>query len=159
LAAADDPKPLKPYYDKNPNHLVAIRQLPKSTGWCAFPGDNGIKITDVIKNHLQSIMAQKAKRCGATADGQGRASAVAQSVLTRHLPAQKDDGRRSRCSLSMVEPQPGIHPGLLGVKPQDAVGDNTTEQHGGDHAEREQLGAVHGITRRASHVRPRAASG
>ena len=28
--------------------MVAIRQLPKSTGWYAFPGDNGIKITDVI---------------------------------------------------------------------------------------------------------------
>jgi multiple sugar transport system substrate-binding protein len=61
LAAADDPKLLKPYYDKNPNHLVAIRQLPKSTGWYAFPGDNGIKITDVIKDHLQSVVAQKAK--------------------------------------------------------------------------------------------------
>jgi multiple sugar transport system substrate-binding protein len=61
LAAADDPKLLKPYYEKNPNHLVAIRQLPKSTGWYAFPGDNGIKITDVIKDHLQSVVAQKAK--------------------------------------------------------------------------------------------------
>ncbi|MBL6615068.1 MAG: ABC transporter substrate-binding protein [Reyranella sp.] len=61
LAAADDPKLLKPYYDKNPNHLVAIRQLPKSTGWYAFPGDNGIKITDVIKDHLQSVVSQKAK--------------------------------------------------------------------------------------------------
>lgn len=61
LAAADDPKLLKPYYDQNPNHLVAIKQLPKSTGWYAFPGDNGIKITDVIKDHLQSVVAQKAK--------------------------------------------------------------------------------------------------
>jgi multiple sugar transport system substrate-binding protein len=61
LAAADDPKLLKPYYDKNPNHLVAIKQLPKSTGWYAFPGDNGIKITDVIKDHLQSVVSQKAK--------------------------------------------------------------------------------------------------
>jgi multiple sugar transport system substrate-binding protein len=61
LAATEDPNLLKPYYDKNPNHLVAIRQLPKSTGWYAFPGDNGIKITDVIKDHLQSVVAQKAK--------------------------------------------------------------------------------------------------
>jgi multiple sugar transport system substrate-binding protein len=61
LAAADDPKLLKPYYEKNPNHLVAIKQLPKSTGWYAFPGDNGIKITDVIKDHLQSVVSQKAK--------------------------------------------------------------------------------------------------
>ena len=61
LAATEDPNLLKPYYDKNPNHLVAIRQLPKSTGWYAFPGDNGIKITDVIKDHLQSVVSQKAK--------------------------------------------------------------------------------------------------
>jgi multiple sugar transport system substrate-binding protein len=61
LAAADDPKLLKPYYDKNPNHLVAIKQLPHSTGWYAFPGDNGIKITDVIKDHLQSVVAQRAR--------------------------------------------------------------------------------------------------
>ncbi len=61
LAAADDPKLLKPYYDRNPNHLVAIKQLPRSTGWYAFPGDNGIKITDVIKDHLQSVVSQKAK--------------------------------------------------------------------------------------------------
>jgi len=61
LAAAEDPALLKSYYAKNPNHLVAIRQLPKSTGWYAFPGDNGIKITDVIKDHLQSVVAQRAK--------------------------------------------------------------------------------------------------
>lgn len=61
LAATEDPKLLKSYYEKNPNHLVAIRQLPRSTGWYAFPGDNGIKITDVIKDHLQSVVSQKAK--------------------------------------------------------------------------------------------------
>ena len=61
LAVADDPKYLKAYYEKNPNHMVATKQLPKSTGWYAFPGDNGIKITDVIKDHLQSVVSQKAK--------------------------------------------------------------------------------------------------
>jgi multiple sugar transport system substrate-binding protein len=35
--------------------------LPKSTGWYAFPADNGTKITDVIKDHLQSVVAQKPK--------------------------------------------------------------------------------------------------
>jgi len=61
LKATEDPNLLKPYYEKNPNHLVAIRQLPKATGWYAFPGENGLKITDVIKDHLQSVVAQKAK--------------------------------------------------------------------------------------------------
>src|SRR5262249_39982509 len=31
LAAAEDSNLLKPYYEKSPNHLVAIRQLPQST--------------------------------------------------------------------------------------------------------------------------------
>ena len=41
--------------------MVAIKQLPRSTGWYALPGDNGIKITDVIKDHLQSVVSQKAR--------------------------------------------------------------------------------------------------
>jgi len=27
------------------------------TGWYAFPGENGLKITDVINDHLQSIVS------------------------------------------------------------------------------------------------------
>jgi multiple sugar transport system substrate-binding protein len=38
-----------------------MKQLPKATGWYAFPGENGLKITDVIKDHLQSVVAQKAE--------------------------------------------------------------------------------------------------
>jgi multiple sugar transport system substrate-binding protein len=61
LKVADDPALLKDFYAANPNHLVAMKQLPKATGWYAFPGENGLKITDVIKDHLQSVVAQKAE--------------------------------------------------------------------------------------------------
>lgn len=47
---------LKEFYAKNPNQAVALSQLSYLTGWYAFPGDNGLKITDVIKDRLQSIM-------------------------------------------------------------------------------------------------------
>ena len=48
---------MKDFYQKNPNHYTAVRQLPYLTGWYAFPGDNGLKITDVIKDHLQSVVS------------------------------------------------------------------------------------------------------
>ena len=47
---------LKDFYVKNPNNFTAVSQLPLLTKWYAFPGDNGLKITDVIKDHLNSIV-------------------------------------------------------------------------------------------------------
>jgi multiple sugar transport system substrate-binding protein len=58
---AKDPKMLGEFYNQNPNHRVAIGQLPSMTAWYAFPGENGLKITDVIKDHLQSVVNQSAK--------------------------------------------------------------------------------------------------
>lgn len=57
---ANDPKLLKPFYERHPNHLTAIKQLPVLTGWYAFPGENGLKITDVIKDHLQTVVSREA---------------------------------------------------------------------------------------------------
>ena len=37
-----------------------MRQLAVMTQWYAFPGDNGLKITDVINDHLQSVIAGSA---------------------------------------------------------------------------------------------------
>ena len=48
---------LKDFYVKNPNNYTAVSQLPLLTKWYAFPGDNGLKITDVIKDHLNSIVS------------------------------------------------------------------------------------------------------
>ncbi|ABD04886.1 extracellular solute-binding protein, family 1 [Rhodopseudomonas palustris HaA2] len=47
---------LKDFYEKNPNNYTAVSQLALLTKWYAFPGDNGLKITDVIKDHLNSIV-------------------------------------------------------------------------------------------------------
>lgn len=47
---------LQDFYVENPNHYTAVSQLPILTAWYAFPGENGLKITDVIKDHLNSII-------------------------------------------------------------------------------------------------------
>jgi multiple sugar transport system substrate-binding protein len=44
------------FYDENPNNFTAVAQLPLLTKWYAFPGENGLKITDVIKDHMNSIV-------------------------------------------------------------------------------------------------------
>ncbi|UYO39844.1 ABC transporter substrate-binding protein [Rhodopseudomonas palustris] len=48
---------LKDFYANNPNNYTAVSQLALLTKWYAFPGDNGLKITDVIKDHLNSIVS------------------------------------------------------------------------------------------------------
>jgi multiple sugar transport system substrate-binding protein len=48
---------LKDFYENNPNNYTAVSQLGLLTKWYAFPGDNGLKITDVIKDHLNSIVS------------------------------------------------------------------------------------------------------
>lgn len=50
---------LKDFYVQNPNNYTAVKQLPLLTRWYAFPGENGLKITDVIKDHLQTIVSGK----------------------------------------------------------------------------------------------------
>ncbi|WP_341913589.1 ABC transporter substrate-binding protein [Ferrovibrio terrae] len=47
---------LKDFYEKNPNNYTAVSQLGLLTKWYAFPGENGLKITDVIKDHMQSVV-------------------------------------------------------------------------------------------------------
>ncbi|MEJ5898418.1 ABC transporter substrate-binding protein [Aquabacterium sp. G14] len=56
---ATDPNLLAPFYKANPNYLTAIAQMPVLTATYAFPGDNGFKITDVIKDHLQTVVSQE----------------------------------------------------------------------------------------------------
>lgn len=44
------------FYRDNPNHMVAIRQQDVITGWYAFPGQNALRITDVINDHVQTVV-------------------------------------------------------------------------------------------------------
>ncbi|MFN3448083.1 MAG: ABC transporter substrate-binding protein [Roseococcus sp.] len=52
---------LAPFYRDNPNHLTTFRQQDVITGWYAFPGQNALRITDVINDHLQSVVARRAE--------------------------------------------------------------------------------------------------
>jgi multiple sugar transport system substrate-binding protein len=76
---ANDPDMLKPFYAQNPNHLIAVKQLPVLTGWYAFPGENGLKITDVIKDRLQTVVSKEAQPEVALAD----MSKAVQALLQR----------------------------------------------------------------------------
>jgi multiple sugar transport system substrate-binding protein len=48
------------FYRENPNHLTTFRQADSITGWYAFPGQNALRITDVINDHLQNVVGKRA---------------------------------------------------------------------------------------------------
>lgn len=50
---------LAEFYAANPNHLISIGQQDVITGWYAFPGQNALRITDVINDHLQTVVSRK----------------------------------------------------------------------------------------------------
>ncbi len=50
---------LAKFYRDNPNHMVSIGQKDIITGWYAFPGQNALRITDVINDHLQTVVAKR----------------------------------------------------------------------------------------------------
>ncbi|WP_216060976.1 ABC transporter substrate-binding protein [Cobetia amphilecti] len=50
---------LSDFYTRHPNRAVMVQQLPLMRPWYAFPGANGLKITDIIKNHMESIVTGK----------------------------------------------------------------------------------------------------
>ncbi|NYT64893.1 extracellular solute-binding protein [Alcaligenaceae bacterium] len=57
----EDPNGLKGFYEENLNQYTAVKQLPWLTGWYAFPGENGLKITDVILDNLQTVFDRSAQ--------------------------------------------------------------------------------------------------
>jgi multiple sugar transport system substrate-binding protein len=54
--AVKTPDLLGSFYDKSPNHVASIRQLPLLTEWASFPGENSLKIIEVIKGHSESLV-------------------------------------------------------------------------------------------------------
>jgi multiple sugar transport system substrate-binding protein len=42
------------FYSKSPNHNTSIGQLSLLTDWVSFPGENSLKIIEVIKSHTES---------------------------------------------------------------------------------------------------------
>lgn len=57
--AVQQPDLLGAFYAKNPNHMTSIQQLPVLTEWASFPGDNSLKIIEVIKSHTESLVTGK----------------------------------------------------------------------------------------------------
>ena len=47
---------LTDFYARNPQAKAGLDQLPRMTGWLTFPGPNAIKITEVIFEHLRSVI-------------------------------------------------------------------------------------------------------
>ena len=47
---------LASFYDENPNKRTAVDQLPLLRDWQAYPGDNGLAITQVVYDAIESIV-------------------------------------------------------------------------------------------------------
>lgn len=47
------------FYKENPNKETAVKELPYMTGWYAFPGKNSLKITEIIKDHMEKMVSLK----------------------------------------------------------------------------------------------------
>jgi hypothetical protein len=56
--AVKTPDLLGAFYTRSPNHLTSTQQLPLLTG-ASFPGDNSLKIIEVIKHHMESLVTGK----------------------------------------------------------------------------------------------------
>ena len=50
---------LKDFYAQNPAKATAVRQLPLLRDWQAYPGDNGLAITQVIYDALEGIVTEE----------------------------------------------------------------------------------------------------
>ena len=58
---ANDPAMLKTWYQTRPNHLTSLNQQPYMTAWYAFPGENNLKIIQVIVDRLQTVVDKSAQ--------------------------------------------------------------------------------------------------
>jgi len=44
------------FYAQNPNKMTAVNQLPLLSEWFAYPGDNGLAVTQAIEDGMESIL-------------------------------------------------------------------------------------------------------
>ena len=56
--AAEDPRYMGKFYDENPKFRVAVNMMHLMAPWYAFPGENGLKITGVILDNLNTVVDQ-----------------------------------------------------------------------------------------------------
>ena len=52
------------FYDANPNKLTAVNQLPLLADWFAYPGENGLAVTQVIYDYTEEIATGDADDMG-----------------------------------------------------------------------------------------------
>nr|WP_187144396.1 ABC transporter substrate-binding protein [Microvirga massiliensis] len=77
--AAKSSEYLGEFYHKNPLFKAGLEQMPKMVPWYAFPGSNGVKVTQTIVDNLSRVVEQKATPEEALAD----ASREVQRLLPR----------------------------------------------------------------------------
>lgn len=58
--AATDERFLAPFYAKNPLFRAGLSQMDISIPWYAFPGQNGVKVTQTMVDNIATIVEQKA---------------------------------------------------------------------------------------------------
>ncbi|MGK7861465.1 extracellular solute-binding protein [Falsiroseomonas sp. E2-1-a4] len=66
--AIDDPRWLADFYRANPRFGAAVAQMPRMAPWFAFPGANGVRITEAINNNTSRVIERRATPEVALAD-------------------------------------------------------------------------------------------
>ena len=57
--AVENSEMLGSFYSKNPNHKTSIDQLPIVTEWASFPGNNSLKIIEIIKTNTENLITRR----------------------------------------------------------------------------------------------------
>ncbi|MGF1476471.1 MAG: ABC transporter substrate-binding protein [Geminicoccaceae bacterium] len=52
---------LADFYEENPNKETAVKQLPLLSEWFAYPGENGLAITQVIYDSMEAVVTGEAE--------------------------------------------------------------------------------------------------
>lgn len=58
--AIDDPQYLAAFYNENPLFVPAVKQIPISVPWYAFPGANSVRVTQAMVDSIARVVEQKA---------------------------------------------------------------------------------------------------
>lgn len=66
--AIDDPRWLAEFYRDNPRFRAAVAQMSRMAPWFAFPGANGVRITESITNNTSRVIERRASPEVALAD-------------------------------------------------------------------------------------------
>jgi multiple sugar transport system substrate-binding protein len=66
--AIDDPQYLGAFYRENPLFLAAVKQIPVSVPWYAFPGTNSVRVTQAVVDNTGRVVEQRATPAEALAD-------------------------------------------------------------------------------------------